>query len=222
MLHAIGYSMPISTAAPVLTDFVSFVAQKHSHQRRRNGAPYFNHCAQVARIARAIANEYAIDDIHRAVIEAAGYGHDLFEDTTTDYDDVVKQLGEDSGHEVAALISWVSDDKRLPGILRHQAFMVQLHAAPLRAQIVKLADTYDNVLDSFELLSARPIRTSERGSPIDFLRRWCQRATSTISNLTKLDTRTSYYESTVRKLTELRETIAAIDGQPGVSAGGKS
>jgi guanosine-3',5'-bis(diphosphate) 3'-pyrophosphohydrolase len=70
--------------------------------------------------------------------------HDLIEDTTTDYDDLIEQFGKEAADAVAAL----TKDARLPESAREEAYDRQLSQASWQARLVKLADVYDNFCDA--------------------------------------------------------------------------
>lgn len=147
--------------------FRAFAKARHAGQRRRDGSDYFGHCENVALRALQIAGQMPVtlSQAGQQALLCAAMGHDLYEDTRTDFDDVARV----AGVEVATLIYWVSDDKRLPGQQRHDEYVARLRAAPLWAQVIKLADLGDNIEDSFGLLDLPDV-------PTGFLERWCMRA----------------------------------------------
>lgn len=178
-----------------ISKLLDFASDKHKWQKRRNGDPYIGHCIKVGGIAADIASQCGEDSIGINIVTAAGVGHDLIEDTNTDYDDIVKYACD----EVAAIISWVSDDKRLPGCARHRNYIGRLAAAPSRAHIVKLADIFDNTRDSFELLS-------DLDKYGQFLIRWRLRAIDELNVLTGVHS-CEQYASTFIMLNSLARRI---------------
>jgi (p)ppGpp synthase/HD superfamily hydrolase len=70
--------------------------------------------------------------------------HDTLEDTTTDFDDLEEQFGK----EVASWVATLSKDSRLPEEERENAYIHQLTEAPWQVKVAKLADVFDNVMDS--------------------------------------------------------------------------
>ena len=63
----------------------SLAAKLHDGQVRKDGTPYFQHPARVASIlARACSKDNLI---------AAGFLHDVIEDTPADYDDISQLFG---------------------------------------------------------------------------------------------------------------------------------
>jgi (p)ppGpp synthase/HD superfamily hydrolase len=118
---------------------VSYAAQRHQGQFRKDGkTPYFAHPVRVALVVR-----HVFDVSDQAALLAALL-HDLIEDTTTDYDDLIELFGEDVADAVAAL----TKDARLPEAEREAAYDRQLARASWQARLVKLADAYDNFSDS--------------------------------------------------------------------------
>lgn len=193
------YYVPRQTNTFDLQEFINYVKTQHKGQQRRNGTDYFQHCQNVSIQAEEIAKELELDDNKIKTIKAAAYGHDLYEDTRTDYEDVVKRTND----EVASIISWVSDDKRIPSQHRHEHYMIRLSSAPLHAQIVKLADIVDNSHDSFELISSENKR---------FLNRWCTREIITLRRLRQVSD-TKAYITAQKYLEKLSSAILKIDEQ---------
>ena len=117
----------------------AFAAHKHRDQRRKgaDASPYINHPIAVANV---LANEGGITD---DTVLAAALLHDTIEDTDT----TVEELRAKFGHDVAAIVVEVSDDKSLP---KQDRKRLQIeHAATLsdQAKLVKLADKTCNVRD---------------------------------------------------------------------------
>jgi guanosine-3',5'-bis(diphosphate) 3'-pyrophosphohydrolase len=84
---------------------------------------------------------FGIDD--RQALMAAAL-HDTVEDTNTDFDELKETFGE----EVASWVAALSKDKRLPEEQRERAYAEALARAPWQVKACKLADVYDNVMDS--------------------------------------------------------------------------
>jgi (p)ppGpp synthase/HD superfamily hydrolase len=136
---------------PDLEQVERFVRSKHSHQVRKDGTPYIGHLLNVRDIAGAIARQTEVLPYHVVVCAAAGALHDSCEDQGVDFEDLV----EVANTEVALLVAFVSDDKRLPSQLRHQRYLERLTVAPFHAQIVKLADLTDNSNDAVMALDPK-------------------------------------------------------------------
>lgn len=117
---------------------VSFAAQRHLGQFRKDGqTPYFAHPVRVALVVRHLFEESDETALLAALL------HDLIEDTTTDYDDLIARFGAQVADAVAAL----TKDARLPEAEREAAYDRQLTQASWQARLVKLADVYDNFCD---------------------------------------------------------------------------
>jgi guanosine-3',5'-bis(diphosphate) 3'-pyrophosphohydrolase len=138
---------------PPLLDAIAFAARVHRHQvRKDNQTPYVSHVLRVCLVVRHI---FGIEDENVLVTAVL---HDTVEDTTTDFDDVSERFGE----EVAGWVALLSKDKRMVEPEREEAYRAQLSQAPWQVKICKLADMYDNLIDSSYLqLHQRP-RTQQR------------------------------------------------------------
>ncbi len=114
----------------------SLAAKLHDGQVRKDGTPYFQHPARVASIlARAGSKDNLI---------AAGFLHDVIEDTPADYDDISELFGDDVADWVAAM----SKDHRMPEPVREPAYKKQLEDGPWQGRAIKLADQLDNLTAS--------------------------------------------------------------------------
>lgn len=117
----------------------SFAAQQHDGQLRKDGkTPYFAHPVRVAFVVRHVFESNDQTALLAALL------HDLIEDTTTDYDDLIERFGKDAADAVAAL----TKDARLPESEREERYDRQLSQASWQARLVKLADVYDNFCDA--------------------------------------------------------------------------
>lgn len=124
---------------PLWQEAASFAARAHRHQVRKDGqTPYVAHPFRVAMTIRDI---FGCDD--QAAI-AAAILHDTIEDTTTDFDDLLGAFGE----EVARTVAAMTKNMALPEKEREAAYDAQLAKAGWRARLVKLADVYDNLMDT--------------------------------------------------------------------------
>ena len=124
---------------PALIGALSFAADKHRNQRRKDkdASPYINHPIALARI---LSVEGSVDD---GVVLCAAVLHDTIEDTETRYEELAGQFG----REIADVVLEVTDDKDLPKAERKQ---LQIEHAPhlsRAAKLVKLADKIANVRD---------------------------------------------------------------------------
>jgi guanosine-3',5'-bis(diphosphate) 3'-pyrophosphohydrolase len=131
---------PAKTVRPLL-EAIAFAARAHQGKLRKDGAtPYVSHVFRVCLVLRHV---FGIDD--RQALTAAAL-HDTLEDTDTDFDDLKKEFGE----EVACWVAALSKDKRLPEEEREPAYAEALARAPWQVKACKLADVYDNVMDSVQ------------------------------------------------------------------------
>lgn len=131
--------MAVATATVRLVlDAVAFAARAHHGQLRKDGkTPYASHPFRVCLIVRDI---FGVDDPR---VLAAAVLHDTIEDTTTDFDDIVKPFG----REVAEWVGQLSKDKRRQENEREQQYTATLAAACWQVQVCKLGDVCDNLLD---------------------------------------------------------------------------
>ena len=106
--------------------------------RRDDCTPYIAHPARVALI---VAVEFGCTD---ETVLAAALLHDVLEDTTADYDDLLEHFGRD----VADFVAYLSKDSRLVEPDREQEYDERLAEGPWRAKLIKLADVYDNLADA--------------------------------------------------------------------------
>jgi guanosine-3',5'-bis(diphosphate) 3'-pyrophosphohydrolase len=131
-------NLPQSSLAP-LFDAVAFAARAHRSQLRKDGqTPYVSHVFRVCLVVRHV---FGIDDPR---VLTAAVLHDTIEDTTTDYDD----LREHFGDEVASWVAALSKDTRRIEDEREKEYMAELARSPWPVQVCKLADVFDNLLDS--------------------------------------------------------------------------
>jgi guanosine-3',5'-bis(diphosphate) 3'-pyrophosphohydrolase len=130
---------PLEATHRSLLEAVAFAGRAHRSQTRKDGeTPYASHVFRVCLILRHV---FGFDDPRMLT---AAVLHDTVEDTTTDYDDVKERFGEDVAGWVAAL----TKDKRLGEHEREAAYVEQLRRAPWQVKVCKLADVFDNVMDS--------------------------------------------------------------------------
>lgn len=131
----------------------AFAARAHRHQLRKDGlTPYFSHPVRVCLVVTHVFG------FHDPKMLAAALLHDTIEDTTTDFDDLVKNFGEDVARWVAAL----SKDSRMVEEERENAYRRQLATADWQAKVIKLADQYDNLSDSASLDDKGRARTAKK------------------------------------------------------------
>ena len=130
---------PMGKTVRSLLEAIAFAARAHQGKLRKDGeTPYVSHVFRVCLVLRDV---FGIDD--RQVLMAAVL-HDTVEDTDTDFD----KLQETFDEEVARWVAALSKDKRLPEEPRERAYAEVLARAPWQVKACKLADIYDNVMDS--------------------------------------------------------------------------
>jgi (p)ppGpp synthase/HD superfamily hydrolase len=125
----------------------ALAADAHAGQSRRQGTPYFSH---PARVALTVAVLFGCNDPD---VLAAALLHDVIEDTTIDFDDLLESFGP----RVAELVSCLSKDPRLVEPKREAAYDAQLAEGPWQARLIKLADVYDNLSDAVDAASRRKV-----------------------------------------------------------------
>lgn len=121
-----------------LFDALSFAAEKHRHQRRKDAdaTPYINHPIAVAAVL-ADADVTDEDTLIAAVL------HDTIEDTQTSFDELAARFG----RAVALLVAEVTDDKSLPKAERKRLQIEHAAESSARAKQIKIADKTCNVRD---------------------------------------------------------------------------
>jgi (p)ppGpp synthase/HD superfamily hydrolase len=131
----------------------AFAARAHRHQLRKDReTPYVSHAFRVCLVIRHV---FGFDDSRML---AAALLHDTIEDTATDCDDLIEAFGPDVARWVAAL----TKDMRLPGDEREAAYEKALASAEWPVKACKLADIYDNLVDSQHLTAEGRRKTAAR------------------------------------------------------------
>jgi (p)ppGpp synthase/HD superfamily hydrolase len=118
---------------------LTFAAQKHSRQRRkdRDASPYVNHLIAVAYVLAADGGATNED------LLLAAFLHDTIEDTPTSLD----ELREEFGGAVADLVAEVTDDRALAKSERKRRQVLHAPALSEAAKQLKIADKICNVRD---------------------------------------------------------------------------
>lgn len=146
----------------LVTVAADFAARRHVGQRRKGSAaePAINHLAEVASLLAQAAHG---DDPH---LIAAGWLHDVVEDTPTKPEEVAELFGA----AVADIVAQVTDDKSLP---KEERKVRQIAEAPSKspgAKAVKIADKISNLRS----LMVSPPAGWERERLLDYVD-WCER-----------------------------------------------
>ena len=137
----------------IMLEAASFAARAHKEQLRKDGeTPYASHVFRVCLVVRHL---FGFDD---ARMLATALLHDTIEDTTTDFDDITERFGP----EIAGWVACLTKDKRLRDEERERDYMDRLCAAPWEVQVCKLADVYDNLMNSRQLPDSRRSHALER------------------------------------------------------------
>lgn len=117
-------------------------AAAHKDQvRKSDGSPYISHPVMVGMMLK----EYGFSE---AVI-AAGFTHDVLEDTPVTRAELVAELGE----EIAVMVDGVSEDKDLPWEERKERYVAGVVAAGEGVRAVSIADKIHNaesILNDYE------------------------------------------------------------------------
>lgn len=141
------YTDLMTTTKHLWQNAAAFAARAHRHQLRKdNCTPYASH---TFRVAMTIACLFGFHDEEE--ILAAALLHDTIEDTDTDYDDIHEQFGKNVADYVAAM----TKDMRLIEPKREVAYDQQLADGPWQARLIKLADVYDNLVETHDSESRR-------------------------------------------------------------------
>ena len=125
------------TGLRLVSEAAELAARRHAGQQRkgRDEEPYVNHLAEVASVLAATS------DGADAELVAAGWLHDIIEDTDTTADELTQRFGA----RVAGLVEEVTDDMTLP---KSERRAVQVIAAPGKsagAKQIKIADKISNI-----------------------------------------------------------------------------
>lgn len=123
----------------LLLQAISFAAEKHRNQRRKdtNASPYINHPIAVANILASEA------DVSSEALLLAGILHDTVEDTDTSFEELEKIFG----IEVTEIVREVTDDKKLPKATRKVLQIEHAQHASSSAKQIKIADKISNIRD---------------------------------------------------------------------------
>jgi len=133
-----------------LFEAIGFAGRAHLGQLRKDGkTPYVSH---VFRVAMTLSQLFGVKEEE---ILTAAVLHDTIEDTTTDFDDIEERFG----LRVAEWVALLSKDMRMPHGKREDAYLRQLAQAPYEVKLIKLADMYDNLLDSQFCAEGNPAHT---------------------------------------------------------------
>ncbi len=116
----------------------SCAANAHKHQTRNDNRPYVSHCF---RVAMTVSQLFGFDD---SEVLAGALLHDTIEDCDVDYDEILELFG----RNVADYVAVMTKDMRLEETIREIAYDKQLAEGSWQGRLIKLADVYDNYIDS--------------------------------------------------------------------------
>ncbi len=115
----------------------SFAKLKHQGQFRRDGkTEYFEHL-------KCVVTELREMGVSEKNILCTGWLHDTIEDTSVDYDELMKNFN----GEIAYYVASVTKDTRLIKAEQEKQYIIQLENAPWQSKVVKLADIIANFKD---------------------------------------------------------------------------
>lgn len=132
--------MTKETELKLLIRALTFAANKHRNQRRKNVAasPYINHPISLVNI---LCNEVHITDIN---VICSALLHDTVEDTET----TAEELTTEFGQYISDIVMEVTDDKTIEVKQKRKQLQIE-HASHISepAKLLKLADKISNLRD---------------------------------------------------------------------------
>lgn len=128
----------MDTDTIINADVLEFATYAHSGQRRKfTGEPYITHPIAVAQIAKQQLSK-GLATCAISLIEKVALLHDVLEDTSVTYDELVKEFGKEVADRVRILTK-VPGETYLQSILRAKVDRI--------TRIVKMADNIHNRSD---------------------------------------------------------------------------
>ena len=112
------------------------IKQHKGQYRNNNKTPYWYHL-------RDVVNNLEMMGIDDESILCAGWLHDSIEDTSFDFDDVLKYFDK----KTAQIVSDVTKETRLPTNPQEKNYLKQLSNSSWQAKVVKFADILANISD---------------------------------------------------------------------------
>lgn len=115
--------------------FAKAAHESVDQRRKYTGEPYIVHPVAVAELVKSVP--------HTEEMVAAALLHDVVEDTPVS----IEQVEDEFGHEVATLVSWLTDVSRPEDgnrATRKSRDLEHTRHAPAAAKTIKLADLIDN------------------------------------------------------------------------------
>lgn len=155
--EAAFHELPQRAPPRLVLDAIAFATRQHAGQLRKdNVTPYISHPLRVMTI---LSTSFGVDDPETL---AAAVLHDVIEDTKVDYDDLYEQFGQ----RVAEYVALLTKDSRLPEETREERYLQGIADGPIEVKLCKLADAYDNVLDSSGLAKKQQTKTLRKANDL--------------------------------------------------------
>ena len=124
-------------AVRLISEAAELAARRHNGMARkgRGNEPYINHLAEVANLLAAAT------DGADAELVAAGWLHDVIEDTDTTREELARNFSD----RIASLVVECTDDMTLPKAERRRRQVVDAPKKSAGARLIKIADKISNV-----------------------------------------------------------------------------
>jgi (p)ppGpp synthase/HD superfamily hydrolase len=129
------------TEIDIFTEDVELVRKWYGSSKNTTGTLNIEHGLDVANILKHCFNSEVIDSVHFKTLYRAALGHDLFEDTKVDRNEVEKNWGKETVMLIDALTN-VKGDKNT------SEYAENLSKAEEDVRLVKLADILSNINNS--------------------------------------------------------------------------
>ncbi|QHP73475.1 HD domain-containing protein [Bradyrhizobium sp. LCT2] len=125
------------SAVRLISEAADLAARRHNGMARkgRGNEPYVNHLAEVANLLATAT------DGGDAELVAAGWLHDVIEDTETTREELAQKFSE----RIASLVVECTDDMNLPKAERRRRRVVDAPKKSAGAKLIKIADKISNV-----------------------------------------------------------------------------
>ena len=124
-------------AVRLISEAAELAARRHNGMARkgRGNEPYINHLAEVANLLAAAT------DGADAELVAAGWLHDVIEDTDTTREELARKFSD----RIASLVVECTDEMSLPKAERRRRQVVDAPKKSAGARLIKIADKISNV-----------------------------------------------------------------------------
>ena len=124
-------------AVRLISEAAELAARRHNGMARkgRGNEPYINHLAEVANLLAAAT------DGGDAELVAAGWLHDVIEDTDTTREELAQKFSD----RVASLVVECTDDMSLPKAERRRRQVIDAPKKSSSAKLIKIADKISNI-----------------------------------------------------------------------------